>query len=116
MPAQVPVVNPTMTFPPLPGQYILGITPTSSSGHLIIQQPSRDLYIVDAQSLQAVDSLWGGHGGNVTSVCCDQESVWSSAKDSTIARWDERSGSPGIEIRGEPADPSDEIIMLTLFM
>ena len=101
MPAQIPVVNAALSRPLHPPQYILGIAPTSTSGHLILRHPSPDLSIADGQSLQVIDSLRDGHRENVTGVCSDQGSVWSSAKDSSIIRWDERSRTPGTTIRGE---------------
>ena len=103
MPPAPPVAYATLsnTLPARP--YILGITPSSSSPHLVLRHPSNELTIVDNQSLQPVDVLQGGHNGNITDVCSDGGALWSSAKDGSIVRWDERSRRPESSIKGEAA-------------
>ncbi|WWC91060.1 uncharacterized protein L201_006001 [Kwoniella dendrophila CBS 6074] len=85
--------------------YILSITPSPTNPHLILSHPGPDLTICDNQTLQPVERLQGGHQGNVTSVSVDQDSLWSSAKDGFIVRWDERSRRPGTLIRATVRKP-----------
>ncbi|ORX39317.1 WD40-repeat-containing domain protein [Kockovaella imperatae] len=99
MPAQPPVAYATLCHQLPSKQYILGITPSSASPHLILRHPTPELTIADNQSLQPVDVLKGGHKGNVTSVCSDGGALWSSAKDGSVVRWDERSRQPGSTIK-----------------
>lgn len=100
MPAITPVAYATLAEPlPPPKPYIVGITPTSLSNHLVLRHPENDISIADAQSLQVVDTL-AGHSGPVTQVLCDNGSIWSSSMDATILRWDERSRRAATTIKG----------------
>ncbi|KAL1411160.1 hypothetical protein Q8F55_002110 [Vanrija albida] len=90
MPAAPPVAFATLAYQQPSRPYITGITPTSLSGHLILQHPDPVLTIADAQTLQPVEQLTG-HTGPVTAVQCEEGSIWSSGKDATVVRWDERS-------------------------
>ena len=100
MPAPPPVAYATLTQPLPSRPYILGITPAATSPHLLLRHPSSDITIADNQSLQAIDVLKGGHTGHVTAVCAEEDAIWSSGKEGTIVRWDERSRRPGINIKG----------------
>ncbi|WWC72946.1 uncharacterized protein I206_106910 [Kwoniella pini CBS 10737] len=91
---------------PLPSKpYILSINPSPTNPHLILRHPGSDLTIVDNQTLQPIDQLTGGHQGNVTAVATDQDALWSSAKDGSIIRWDERSKRAGTVIRANIRKP-----------
>ncbi|TXT13717.1 hypothetical protein VHUM_01084 [Vanrija humicola] len=90
MPPAPPVAFATLAHQQPGKPYITGITPTSLSGHLILQHPDPVLTIADAQTLAPVERLTG-HSGPVTAVQCEEGSIWSSAKDATVVRWDERS-------------------------
>jgi hypothetical protein len=100
MPAAAPIAYATLSSVLHNKPYILNITPASSSPHLLLRHPSADITLADAQSLQAVDTLQGGHSGHVTSIHVDEGSIWSSAKDGSVVRWDERSRRPGMVIKG----------------
>ncbi|WVW79522.1 hypothetical protein I302_101491 [Kwoniella bestiolae CBS 10118] len=91
---------------PLPSKpYILSITPSPTNPHLILRHPGPDLTLVDNQTLQPVERLTRGHQGNVTSVAVDEDAIWSSAKDGSIVRWDERSRRAGTIIRAAVRKP-----------
>jgi hypothetical protein len=82
--------------------YILSITPSPQSNHLILQHPSADLTIADNQTLKPIDQLGGGHSGHVTDVVVDESGgIWSSGKEGSVVRWDERSRRAGLTIKGE---------------
>jgi hypothetical protein len=98
MPPQTAYATLSNTIPTKP--YILSITPSPSSSHLILRHPSSDLTIVDNQTLQAVDRLSGGHDGNVMDVKADG-AVWSGGKDAAVVRWDERSRRPATKLKGQ---------------
>jgi len=100
MPAQTPVTYATLSGGLPSKSYILDITPSSSSPHLLLRHPSTEITIADNQSLQPIDVLKGGHSGHITAVRSEQGAVWSSGKDSNIVRWDERSRRPGTTIKG----------------
>ncbi|WRT69224.1 uncharacterized protein IL334_006208 [Kwoniella shivajii] len=91
MPAPPSITYATISSPLPTRPYILSITPSPTNPHLILRHPGPELTIVDNQTLQPIERLSGGHQGNITSVVADQDSLWSSAKDGTIVRWDERS-------------------------
>lgn len=100
MPASPPVGHATL-FHPLSGKhYILSITPSPNTPHLFLRHPSPEITIVDAQSLQPIDSLKGGHQGHVTCIATDDESTWSSGKDAAVVRWDGRGRRAGTVIKG----------------
>lgn len=99
MPPLPPVAFATLAHQQPGKPYITGITPTSLSGHLILQHPDPILTIADAQTLAPVERLTG-HTGPVTAVTCEEGSIWSSAKDATIVRWDERSRRAATTIKG----------------
>lgn len=101
MPAQTPVTYATLSggLPSKP--YILEITPSSSSPHLLLRHPSTDITIADNQSLQPIDVFKGAHTGHITAVRSEEGAVWSSGKDSNIVRWDERSRRAGTTIKGQ---------------
>ncbi|WVN87808.1 uncharacterized protein L203_103003 [Cryptococcus depauperatus CBS 7841] len=87
----VPIAYATISSSLPSNPYILGIIPSPTAPHLILRHPSSSLTVTDNQSLQPIAELKGGHTGNVSSVCIDQEQIWSAAMDGTISRWDERS-------------------------
>ncbi|KAK4685741.1 WD repeat-containing protein 89, partial [Tremellales sp. Uapishka_1] len=91
MPAPPPIAyaNISQAIPATP--YILSITPSLSSPHLLLRHPTSELSIADAQTLRQVDQLRGGHSGLITDVQADQTAIWTSGKDACIVRWDERS-------------------------
>jgi hypothetical protein len=100
MPAAPPIAFATLAerLPSKP--YILGITPTSS-GHLVLDHGASELTLADSQTLKAVDVLRGQHTERVTAVRCEEGNIWSSAKDATIVRWDERSRRQATTIKGK---------------
>lgn len=100
MPAVPPVAFATLASNLPSKPYILGITPTSLSGHLVLQHGTPELTLADNQSLQSVETLRGGHSGTITSVQCEAGTIWSSAKDATVVRWDERTRRPATTIKG----------------
>ena len=100
MPAAAPSVFATLSAPLPSKPYILGITPSSASPHLLLRHPSSDITIVDNQSLQPIDVLRGGHKGLISSVKADEGAVWSAGKEGGIVRWDERSRKAGMTIKG----------------
>ncbi|WWC63868.1 uncharacterized protein I303_106473 [Kwoniella dejecticola CBS 10117] len=99
MPAPPSISYATISSPLPAKPYILSITPSPTKPHLILRHPGPDLTIIDNQTLQSVERLTGGHQGNVTSVIADQDALWSSAKDGSIVRWDERSKRAGTIIQ-----------------
>lgn len=101
MPAPAPSVYATLSAPLPSKPYILGITPSSSSPHLLLRHPSSEITIADNQSLQPIDVLQGGHKGLISSVKADEGAIWSSGKEGGIVRWDERSRRAGMTIKGE---------------
>lgn len=111
MPAQPPVAYATLSNCLPDRQYILSITPSGTSGHLLLRHPTSEITIADAQSLQAIDSLKGGHDGQVMNVCVDR-SIWTGGKDAKVVGWDERSrrlattikGMPGLELCNRQVD------------
>lgn len=100
MPAPPPVINASLSYSLPNKQYILGITPSPTTPHLFLRHPSPEITIIDAQSLQPIDSLRGGDKGDVTSVVTDEGAVWSSGKDASVIRWDERGRRAGMIIKG----------------
>jgi len=100
MPGPPPVAHTMLSHSSADKQYILGITPSLTSPHLLLRHPSPQITIVDAQSLQSIDSLKGGHTGDVTSIVSDGDGVWSSGKDASVVRWDERGRRAGMSIKG----------------
>ncbi|KAJ9099843.1 hypothetical protein QFC21_003845 [Naganishia friedmannii] len=136
MPADIPSLFPTASAV-IPGRsYILSITPhtTSTSNHLILSHPSSDLSVIDATTLQALDSFRGGHTGDITAVVTSTSSapayelgggfqngnggmmtgnagasalgsVWSAGKDARVVRWDERSRTAGQTIKAAIRGP-----------
>lgn len=108
MPAAPPITYPTLSngLPSRP--YILQIRPAGpASDHLILRHPSPNLTVADGQTLQPVEQLQGGHTGDVTDVYVEQgdsgagsAAIYSSAKDATVVRWDERSRRPALTIKG----------------
>jgi hypothetical protein len=100
MPAAPPVAFATLAEPVQSKPYILGITPTSLTGHLVLEHGSTELTLADAQSLKSVDVLRGQHAERITSVVCEEGSIWSAAQDASIVRWDERSRRQAMTIKG----------------
>jgi hypothetical protein len=125
--ADIPSLFPTASTSLIDRSYILSITPhtSGSANHLILSHPSPDLSVIDASTLQVLDSFRGGHMGDVTAVVTSTSSapayqvnggigfaqgngmsalgsVWSAGKDARVIRWDERSRSAGQTIKGEP--------------
>lgn len=98
MPAAPPLAFATIAQSQPSKPYILRITPTSLSGHLILTHPSPELSVADNQTLKAVDVLRGVHSAPITSVRCEEGSIWSASKDATIVRWDERSRNVATKI------------------
>ncbi|OWT38711.1 hypothetical protein C362_03679 [Cryptococcus neoformans Bt1] len=90
MPAPPPIAYATLTAPLPAAPYILGITPSPTTPHLVLRHPSQSLTIADNQTLQPVAALQGGHAGHISSVSCDGGELWSAAVDGSIVRWDER--------------------------
>jgi hypothetical protein len=87
----------TSTIPTAP--YILSIRP-SPSGHLLLRHPAPYLTLADPQTLQQVDTLSGGHTGNISDVVIDETAVWSGAKDGSVVRWDERGRRAATSFKG----------------
>ena len=100
MPGLPPTIHAKLSHLLLSRQYILGISPSPTTPHLFLRHPTAEVTIVDAQSLQPIDSLKGGHTGDVTSVVSEEGAVWSSGKDAKVVRWDERGRSAGMIING----------------
>lgn len=123
----IPSLFPTASASVIDRSYILSITPhtSGSANHLILSHPSPDLSVIDASTLQVLDSFRGGHMGDVTAVVTSTSSapayqvnggigfaqgngmsalgsVWSAGKDARVVRWDERSRSAGQTVKGEP--------------
>lgn len=90
MPAPPPIAYATLTAPLPAAPYILGITPSPTTPHLVLRHPSQSLTIADNQTLQPVAALQGGHAEHISSVSCDGGELWSAAVDGSIVRWDER--------------------------
>ncbi|WVQ63752.1 uncharacterized protein L199_001905 [Kwoniella botswanensis] len=105
MPAPPSAIYATLSSPLPSKPYILSIKPSPTNPHLILRHPGPDLTLVDNQTLQPVERLTGGHQGNVTAVAVDQDAIWSSAKDGSIVRWDERSRRAGTIIRAAVRKP-----------
>lgn len=101
MPAAPPLAFATLAEPLPSKPYIVGITPTSLSNHLVLQHAAPELTLADNQTLKAVDQLKGVHTQPITGVVCEAGSIWSSSKDATIVRWDERSRRPATTVKGE---------------
>ncbi|WVQ81377.1 hypothetical protein IAT38_003501 [Cryptococcus sp. DSM 104549] len=99
MPAPPPIAYATLTSPLPSAPYILGIHPSPTTPHLILRHPAPSLTIADAQTLQSVGELQGGHKGHVSSVAVDDGELWSAGKDGTVVRWDERSRGPATVIK-----------------
>lgn len=124
--ADVPSLFPTASTSVVDRSYILSITPhtSGSANHLILSHPSPDLSVIDASTLQVLDSFRGGHMGDITAVVTSTSSapayqvnggmgyaqgngmsalgsVWSAGKDARVVRWDERSRTAGQTIKGE---------------
>ncbi|WVR08938.1 hypothetical protein IAU60_005997 [Kwoniella sp. DSM 27419] len=98
--APAPSVSYATLSAPLPSRpYILDISPSATTPHLILRHPSSELTIADAQTLQPVDHLRGGHKGLISSVVRDMDALWSAGKDSNVVRWDERSRRPATVIQ-----------------
>ncbi|KIR64029.1 hypothetical protein I314_02812 [Cryptococcus bacillisporus CA1873] len=91
MPAPPPIAYATLSAPLPDAPYVLGITPSPTTPHLVLRHPSKSLTVADNQTLQSVASLQGAHGGHISSVSCDGGELWSAAVDGSIIRWDERS-------------------------
>ncbi|ORY28763.1 WD40-repeat-containing domain protein [Naematelia encephala] len=114
MAPSVPLAYPTLSNPLPSRPYILSITPTlsSSSPHLLLRHPSPSITIADNQTLQPVEVLQGGHGGDVTDITVDESGgVWSSAKDASIVRWDERTRQPAMTIKAFVRKPLPVLAM-----
>jgi len=99
MPAAPPVAYATLAEPVPSKPYILGITPTSLTGHLVLDHGSAELTVADAQTLKAVDVLKGQHSQTITGVRAEEGSIWSASKDASIVRWDERSRREAMTIK-----------------
>lgn len=108
MPGQTPITYPLIASPLPSRPYILDIhrLPSASADHLILRHPAPELGVADAQTLQLVHTLSGGHVGNVSSVSVDAETgaLWSAGKDARAVRWDERGRGAGMRIDGESSD------------
>ncbi|RSH95031.1 hypothetical protein EHS25_000117 [Saitozyma podzolica] len=98
MPPPPPVAYATLSSPLPSAPYILSITP-SPSAHLILRHPSPTLTLSDPQTLQPIETFRDGHSGHVTDVTVDQDAIWSSARDASVVRWDERSRSAAMSIK-----------------
>lgn len=99
MPAQASTAYATVSQPLQSRAYITGIT-RLNSGHLLLSHPSPNLSIADAQTLQQVAELQGGHSQDVVAARAD-DGVWTAGKDGKIIRWDERSRTVSSSIKGE---------------
>ena len=104
MPGAAPITYPLIASPVPSRPYILDIhrLPSSSADHLILRHPAPELGVADAQTLQLVHTLSGGHVGNVSSVSVDGETgaVWSAGKEGRAVRWDERRRGAGMRVDG----------------
>lgn len=100
MPAPPPIAYATLSAPLSAAPYILGITPSPTTPHLVLRHPSQSLTIADSQTLQPVAALQDGHAGHISSVSCDGGELWSAAVDGSIVRWDERSRQKATAIKG----------------
>lgn len=100
MPAPPPIAYATLSAPLPDAPYVLGITPSPTTPHLVLRHPSKSLTVADNQTLQSVASLQGAHGGHISSVSCDGGELWSAAVDGSIIRWDERSRQKATVIKG----------------
>jgi hypothetical protein len=100
MPPAPPIAYATLSSPLPTTPYILSIAP-SPSAHLILRHPSPTLTLADPQTLQPIETFRDGHSGHVTDVTVDQDAIWSSARDASVVRWDERSRSAAMSIKGE---------------
>ena len=100
MPSATPIAYATLSngLPSKP--YILDITPSSGSPHLLLRHPASEITIADNQTLQPIDQLRGGHTGLVSAIVSDQGAIWSAGKEGNIVRWDERSRTAGLGIKG----------------
>ncbi|KAJ9118208.1 hypothetical protein QFC22_004114 [Naganishia vaughanmartiniae] len=130
MPPDIPSLFPTASSTIPNRSYILSITPhkTSTSNHLILSHPSSELSVIDATTLQTLDSFRGGHTGDITAVVTSTSSasayqlggnammttgngmsalgsVWSAGKDAQVVRWDERSRTAGQIIKAAIRGP-----------
>lgn len=106
MPAPPPLTHALLSSPLPSRPYILDIHryPGTSTDHLLLRHPSPEISIADAQTLQLVNTLKGGHVGNVTGISVDHEqqgAVWSAGKDARVIRWDERGRGVGMRIDGK---------------
>jgi hypothetical protein len=113
MPPPIPHLNPISSSHILPSSYILSINPIdATSTHLALTHPSTHISLVDAQTLQLIDTFRDGHVADVTAVATgiesdgrggfegDTQALWSAGMDACVVRWDERSRSVGQKIRG----------------
>lgn len=98
MPAPAPIAYATISNPLQSRAYITGIT-SLNSGHLLLSHPSPSLSIADAQTLQQVGELQGGHTQDVVATRSD-DGVWSAGEDGNVVRWDERARSVSSTIKG----------------
>ncbi|WWD21279.1 hypothetical protein CI109_105763 [Kwoniella shandongensis] len=107
----MPPPPPSMTYAtlssplPAPAPYILSITPSPTTPHLLLRHPSSSITIVDNQTLQPVEQLQGGHTGLISGIATDQDAVWSSGKDARVVRWDERSRRAATIIKASVRKP-----------
>lgn len=82
--------------------YIVAIHPSPTTPHLLVRHPETDISICDNQSLESVGSFSGAHTAAVTDIAIGEEGgVWSSSKDASVVRWDERSRRPAMNIKGK---------------
>lgn len=109
MPAPPSIAHATLSSNLSLKPYILSITPATPTPHLLLRHPSNAITIVDNQTLQPIELLQDseGHKGDVTDIKVDEGGVWSSAKDSTVVRWDERSRRAGMVMKGQ----LDQVVM-----
>lgn len=100
MPAAPPVAFATLATPlPKPRPSIVEITPTTFWNHLVLSHGEPHLTIADNQTLQAIETL-ERHTETVTSVTCENGSIWSAGADALVVQWDERSRRTAAEIKG----------------
>ncbi len=112
MPSAIPQLHP-VTSSSLEQGYIFSISPLdSSSTHLVLTHPSPTVSLVDAQTLQLVDTFRDGHRADISALATAVENdgngglsgmgseLWTAGKDACVVRWDERSRRPGQTIKG----------------
>jgi hypothetical protein len=113
MPSAIPQLHPIASSSLKQG-YIFSISPLdSTSTHLVLTHPSPTVSLVDAQTLQLVDTFRDGHHGDVSAIATAVEQdgkgglsgmgseLWTAGKDGCVVRWDDRSRRPGQTIKGE---------------